>query len=65
MALKPEQQMQQWVSIVSEHLPSLSKPQATVLALFSFGMVLVKSCALTTVVLILAPLLGVSDNSIR
>lgn len=65
MALKPEKQMQQWVSIVTEHLPSLSKPQATVLALFSFGMVLVKSCALTTVVLILAPLLGVSDNTIR
>jgi hypothetical protein len=31
------------------HLPHLSKPQATVLALWSFGMVLARSCALSAV----------------
>jgi len=39
------QQLDQWVLTVAEHLPQLSKPQATVLALWSFGMATVKTCA--------------------
>jgi len=58
-------QLQEWTSIVTEQLPLLTKPQATVLALLSFGMVLVKSCALTSVGLTLAVLLGVKENTIR
>lgn len=61
---KQKRQIQQWISTVGRHLPHLSKPQATVLALFSFGMVLVRTCALTTVTLILAPLLNVKENTI-
>ena len=34
---------------IMHHLSHLCKPQATVLALWSFGMVLVHSCALTAV----------------
>ena len=30
----------QWLRTIMQHLPHLSKPQATVLALWSFGMVL-------------------------
>jgi hypothetical protein len=36
-----------WRTTLMPHLPHLSKPQATVLALWSFGMVLARSCALT------------------
>ena len=37
-----------------QHLSHWSKPQATVLALWSFGMVLARSCALTAVSHLLA-----------
>ncbi len=59
------QQLDQWALTVAEHLPQLSKPQATVLALWSFGMATVKSCALTTVKLFLATLLKVKENTMR
>jgi hypothetical protein len=36
------------------HLPLLSQPQATVLALWSLGMVLARSCTLTAVAVFLA-----------
>ena len=49
--------LNEWITTVDANLPNLSKSQATVLALFSFGMVVAKCCALTTVVIILAPLL--------
>ena len=39
----------QWLTTIMHHLSPLSKPQATVLALWSFGMVLARSCALTAV----------------
>jgi hypothetical protein len=39
----------QWQTTIMQHLSPLSKPQATVLALWSFGMVLARSCALTAV----------------
>jgi hypothetical protein len=47
-----------WTDEVTTAFPHLSQPQATVLALWSFGMVLARSCALTTVALFLARLLG-------
>jgi hypothetical protein len=59
------QQLNQWDTIVKEHFPELSKPQATVLAMWSFGMAIVKSCALTTVMLFLAKLLKVKENTMR
>jgi hypothetical protein len=37
----------QWRTTIMQHFPHLSTPQATVLALWSFGMVLARSCALT------------------
>ena len=39
----------QWRTTIMQHLPHLSKPQARVLALWSFGMVLAHSCALSAV----------------
>lgn len=59
------QELDQWAMTVSEHFPELSKPQATVLALWSFGMTSVKSCALTTVMLFLSTLLKFKENTMR
>ena len=43
-----------WRTTIMHHLSPLSTPQATVWALWSFGMVLARSCALTAVSLLLA-----------
>jgi hypothetical protein len=48
----------EWTTVIRTHLPHLTKPQATVLALWSLGMVLARSCALTAVSAFLAPWLG-------
>ncbi len=50
---------------MSSHLPTLSPAQATVLALWSFGMVLARSCGITSVAALLAPLLGAKENTVR
>jgi hypothetical protein len=57
--------LSQWVETVSIHMPHLSKPVATVLALWSFGMVMTKSCGLTTVAGFLADLLKQPENTVR
>jgi len=49
--------LHQWTAEVGTAFPNLSKPQATALAWWSFGMVLARSCALTTVAFFLAKLL--------
>lgn len=49
--------LDQWTAEVTQAFPNLSKPQATGLAWWSFGMVLARSCALTTVAYFLAKLL--------
>jgi hypothetical protein len=55
----------QWTEVVTTHMPHLSKPQATVLALWSLGMVLARSCALTAVSLFLAQGLNRKANTVR
>ena len=52
------QAFNQWTDQVCVAFPALSKPQATTLAYWSFGMVLARSCALTSVAFFLAKLLG-------
>ena len=59
------ERVSQWETIVSTHLPHLSRPQARVLAWWSYGMVLAKSCGITSVVAILAPLLKQSKSTMR
>lgn len=59
------EQLNAWISTVSNQFPNLSKPQATVLALWSFGLVLAKCCALSAVVIFLAPFLKVKENTLR
>ena len=55
----------QWTEVVTSHMPHLSKPQAAVLALWSVGMVLARSCALTAVSLFLAEGLERTPNTVR
>jgi hypothetical protein len=54
----------EWTTIIRAHLPHLSKPQATVWALWSLGMVLARSCALTAVSAFLATWLGRKEPTV-
>lgn len=54
-----------WQSVIATHLPHLSKPQAAVLALWSLGMILARSGALTAVTLVLAAALGRKEAAVR
>jgi hypothetical protein len=55
----------QWTRIVTTHVPHLSKPQARVLALWSLGMVVACSCALSAVSVLLAQWLDRKANTVR
>jgi Transposase DDE domain len=55
----------QWLTTIMQHLSPLSKPQATVLALWSFGMVLARSCALTAVSQLLAAGMQRKEQTVR
>jgi len=55
----------EWTTIIHTHLPHLTKPQATVLALWSLGMVLARSCALTAVSAFLATWLHRKEDAVR
>lgn len=60
-----QQQLDAWTTIIHTHLSPLSKPQATVLALWSLGMVVARSCALTAVSLFLATWLRRKEQTVR
>src|SRR6266700_7452780 len=55
----------QWLRTLTTHLPHLSKPQAMVMALWSFGMVLARSCALTAVSQMLAKGMQRKEQTVR
>src|SRR3569623_1772873 len=57
--------LEQWSQTLAEHLPHLSKPQASTLALMSFGMVWARSCAISAVSAFLSPLLKEKPNTLR
>jgi hypothetical protein len=57
--------LSQWAGEVSTHLPHLSKPQAMVLALYSFGMVLVQSCGLSRIVCFLSGVTDYQEDALR
>jgi hypothetical protein len=54
-----------WTVIIQHHMTHLTKPHATVLALWSLGMVLARSCALTAVRAFLATWLGRKEPTVR
>src|SRR5262252_3214246 len=55
----------QWQRTIMHHLSPLSKPQATVLALWSLGMVLARSCALSAVSHLLATGMHRKEQTVR
>src|SRR3954470_18466473 len=63
--MAPQPPLYHWIDQVTSHFPHLSRAQATVLALWSFGMVLAQCCGLDSVALALATLLGQRDQTVR
>ena len=56
--------LSQWIETVSSMLPKLSRPQAKVLAYWSYGMVLARSCGITLVCAALALQVDSSEQSL-
>ena len=63
MALPEE--LKQWNAEVSSQLPDLSKCQAWVLSMYSWGMVLTKHCGITTIVSLLSMILECTPVKLR
>jgi hypothetical protein len=59
------EELSRWITTVSTHMPHLSKPQATVLALYSFGMVIAQACGISSIAAVLGRLLRQQDNTVR
>jgi len=57
--------LQQWIEIVHENLPSLTLPQARVLAMWSFSLVITKRVGVTTNANFLAEYLEQDENTLR
>src|SRR5258707_7593278 len=57
--------LSQWQQTVSTQLSHLSRPQVTVLALWSLGIVLAQSCGLSSVAILLAYLLDRTETAVR
>jgi hypothetical protein len=55
----------EWTTTVSTHMPHLSGPQAYVLALWSYGIALTRSCGRLTVATFLALLLGQKVDTVE
>jgi len=62
---KDKNTLTQWCETVAQQMVHLSKPQAFVLALWSFGIVMARSCALTSVAFLLAELVGKKEAAMR
>jgi hypothetical protein len=56
--------LSQWMETVSSMFPKLSRPQAKVLAYWSYGMVLARSCGITLVCAALALQVDSSEQSL-
>lgn len=65
MQVGKNEELRQWTRTVIEKMPHLSKSQAVVLAMWSFGIVMTQSSGLTTVSVFLAELLGKKENTVR
>jgi hypothetical protein len=65
LAMSRHTPLYSWIGRVVAAFPHLSRPQATVLALYSFGAILARRCGLTSVAIHLASLMGMSYHTIR
>lgn len=57
--------LSEWTHELSNRMPHLSKPQVVVLALWSYGIALTKSCGRRTVAVLLALLLHTNEDAIE
>jgi hypothetical protein len=57
--------LRQWTDDLADAFPQLSQPQVLGLATWSFGMILARCCALTTVALFLAQFLAQKYHAVR
>jgi hypothetical protein len=57
--------MKQWIETVSQHLPQLSKPQALILGVWSFVMVVIRSSGISSGAAMLAKLTHGKEANIR
>src|SRR5215510_6366201 len=64
-AMHDQASVDPWRATLMQPLPELSQPQATVLALWSLGMVRARSCALTAVSAGVAAVEGRKEHTIR
>jgi hypothetical protein len=62
---KRRQSLDRWTDLLGQHLPSLFRPEAKGLALWSIGIVLARSCSLHAVVLALSCWLPFNPLSLR
>ena len=62
---KRRQSLDRWTDLLGQHLPSLFRPEAKGLALWSIGIVLARSCSLHAVVLALSCWLSFNPLSLR
>lgn len=61
----PRTELDNWTEELSREFPTLSKPQAKVLALYSYGMTVTMRCGLSVITAFLALWLGQSDTNIH
>lgn len=57
--------LSRWMAEVSNHMGHLSKAQATVLALWSFSMVITRNSSVSAATVMLSALLGQTENTVR
>lgn len=62
---RPRGQLTRWTDHLGEHLPHLSKPQRTVLALWTYAATITEHVGSTTCAAFLAETLGESENTLR
>jgi hypothetical protein len=58
-------QISEWTKTVRKNMPHLSKPMATLLALISFAMVIVRCCGQTTISVFIAKLVNKKEETVR
>jgi len=57
--------LSQWSGVVSSKMPHLSRNEAMVLAMYSFGMVMVQSCGISSIAYFLGLLLDKKETTMR
>ncbi len=56
---------QEWLRVVIKQMPHLSKPQAVVLSMWSFGIAMTHVCGRSTVTVFLAEILEQPENTVK